>query len=71
MEVSTMPENQNNIFESIIKTNEGGGVPPAGYIAAMSAYVELNKRNTRSEKYEGSYLMSISLMLTAAVLKIL
>ena len=71
MEVSTMPENQNNIFKPIIKTNEGGGVPQDGYIAAMSACVELNKRNTCFEKYEGSYLISISLMVTAAVLKIL
>ena len=53
MAVDAVTENQNNKFESIIKTNEEGGVPPAGDIAAMSATVAEKKQKTRSEKYEG------------------
>ena len=62
MAVATVPEKQNNKFESKIKTNKGEGVPPAGDIAAMATAVVLKKQNTHSEKDEGSAPMSIAAM---------
>ena len=62
MAVATVPEKQNNKFESKIKTNKGECVPPAGYIAEMATAVVLKKQNTHSEKYEGSAPVSIPAM---------
>ena len=43
MAFSIVPEKQNNKFESIIKTNKGESVHPAGDISEMVAAVTLKK----------------------------
>ena len=62
MAVATVPEKQNNKFESKIKTNKGEGVPLAGDIAEIATAVVLKKQNTHSEKDDGSAPMSIAAM---------
>ena len=58
--VATLPEKENNKFESIIKTNKKESVPPAGYITTISAAMALKKLNTRSEKGEESAPIGIA-----------
>ena len=58
--VATLPEKQNNKFESIIKTNKGEIFPPAGDITAISAAMALKKLNSRSEKGEESAPIGIA-----------
>ena len=69
MAVATVPEKQNNTFESIIKTNEGGSVPPDGDISSMAEVTSVKKHNTRSDKDEASAPMGIATMAAATSLK--
>ena len=67
MKVPTVPEKQNNIFESFIKLTNGGGVPPDGYIPAMAEDEEV-KKQVCSDKYEGGAPTCIAAMAAAASL---
>ena len=69
MEFATLPEKENDKFESILKNNKGEILPPAGYISAMEAAEALNKQDNSSDKYDRSAPMGISSMVDVAALK--
>ena len=61
MVVAKVPENKNNKFESVKKTNKQESVPTGGYIDAIEAHVALKKQNNRSNKYNSSDTMVIDI----------
>ena len=48
--VAMVPENKNNIFESIIINQKSKSVPPDGNIVTMEEDAALKKHNANSEK---------------------
>ena len=67
--IAIVPENKNNIFESIIINHKRKIVPPDGNIVAMEEDAALKKHNTSSEKDDESAPIGISVMADSAVLQ--